>query len=1024
MRSASRKAICLACLALVTRQIFALAPDRKIAQYIHDVWRAENGLPQNTVRDILQTRDGYIWLATDEGLVRFDGLHFTVFDKQNTAAIRSNNIQVLYEDRQANLWIGTDKGLVRLKDQRFVCYSTAEGLSNVNIRSIYEDHRGDIWVGTLNGLNRFRDERFDVYTIKNGLPSNSINSVYEDRAGSLWINTSGGLARFDGERFTTYGIENGFPAGTVTAVLQSRDGDLWFGTSGGLVRFKDDRFTTYTTKDGLANNMVWALCEDHAGNLWIGTDGGLCLFKEGRLISYTTRDGLSDNSVMLIREDRDGNLWLGTAGGLTRFKDGRFDVYTARDGLSNNVILAIYEDREGNLWVGTEAGGLNVFKDTKFITYDSRDGLSDDMVWTVYQSHDGSIWIGTQSGGLNRFKDGSIAVYTTEDGLPSNTVRALCEDHEGALWIGTPRGLVRFKDGRFRTYTVQDGLSSDAVWAIHEDSNGQLWIGTLGGLTRYKGGKFTIYTTSDGLSDDAVLAIQSTPDGALWIGTRNGGLNLFKDGKFTAYTTDHGLSDNNVRAIYRDREGTLWIGTRRGGLNRLKDGRLTSYTTREGLADDCVYQILEDEQNNLWMSCAKGIFRVNRQELNAFAEGKIEAIHSISYGTEDGMGSRECNGGQPAGWRSADGRLWFPTMRGVTVIAPESLKINRTPPSVVLEQVIADGTAYDPTQRAELPANTNRIEFQYTGLSFVAPEKVRFKYKLEGFDKDWIDAGTKRTVSYTNIPPGNYKFRVIACNNDGTWNEAGASFAFHLKPRFYQTLWFYSLLGVAILLLGWFIYRLRLKQVQARFAAVLAERNRMAREIHDALAQGFVGIGLQLEAMEKALAESPQMAKRHLEIAQRMVSYSLAEASRLVWDLRSPILESGNLAEALSEIARRLTSGTTVQVEMRISGSPRRLAESVESNLLRIGQEAITNAIKHARPRRIDVELSFEPQRVILRVKDDGCGWDLAGNDLLARNGHFGLLNMSERAKQIKGQLAISSRPGEGTEVKVAVPIT
>ncbi|HXG92539.1 MAG TPA: two-component regulator propeller domain-containing protein [Blastocatellia bacterium] len=1005
---------------LFPRTSIALDPTSAITQYNHSLWRTESGLPQNTVRSILQTQDGYIWLATEEGLVRFDGIRFHVFDKQNTPQIKSNNIQVIFEDKRANLWIGTDEGLIRFSDRAFTAYSTKDGLTHDNIGSIYEDSAGNIWIGTPGGLNRFKDERITGFTTKEGLPSNSVGLMREDRQGNLWISTTEGLARFDGKAFTTYTTQDGLPATYVRAIYESSKGDLWLGTPNGLARFKEGRFTVYTTADGLASNMIWSIEEDASGNLWIGTDGGLNRLSGGKFVAYTTENGLPDNSVLSIYKDRNATLWLGTPGGLARLRGGKLSAYTTREGLSTNTVTSVYEDREGNLWVGTETGGLNLLKDTKFITYTTRDGLSSDMIWTVIEGRDASLWIGTQGGGLNRLKDGKLTAYTAEQGLASNIVRALYEDRKGSLWIGTPAGLTEFNDGRFTTYTILDGLSNNAVWAIDEDGEGNLWIGTLGGLTKLKNGEFKVYTTEDGLPDDAILAVHSDSKGSLWIGTRSGGLCCLRDGRFTTYTSEQGLSDNSVRAIYEDRDGALWIGTRRGGLNRLKDGRLTAITTRNGLFDDCVFQILEDASGNLWMSSAKGVFRASRAELNDFADGEIQAVTSVSYGTADGMQDRECNGGQPAGWRSRDGRLWFPTIKGVAAIDPENIKTNRLPPPVVIEQVIVDNQRVDPSKRIELAAGTDRLEFHYAGLSFIAPEKVRYKYKLEGFDRDWIDAGASRVAYYTSIPPGSYTFRVMASNNDGVWNEAGAAFAFYLKPYFYQTYWFYLLLAAVAALMIWILYLLRIRQVKAKFSAVLDERNRLAREIHDTLAQGFVGIALQLDAVGKTLNESDEKAKRHLELAQTMVNYSLAEARRTVWDLRSQSLEGSDLPGALSNIAEQLTAGTEVEVQLHVTGAPRRLAETVENNLLRIGQEALTNAMKHAAPKKISIELCYEPDRVGLRVRDDGAGFNAQSEQSI--NGHFGLIGMRERARRMKGHLVVNSNPGQGTEVIATIP--
>lgn len=1004
-----------------TRTVSALDSTKDISLYIHEIWRAENGLPQNKVRSILQTQDGYIWIATEEGLARFDGLRFTVFDKQNTNAIKGNSIQVLFEDHLGNLWIGTDKGLVRWKAQQFVAYTSKEGLSNDNIQCLAESPEGDLWIGTQNGLNRFRDQQITAYTTKEGLSDNSIRSIYQEPSGRVWISTSSGLSRFDGSSITTYTTDDGLPVSNIGAIYQTKNGDVWFGTSDGALRFNDEQFSVYTTQNGLSNNKIWSLHEDRSGSLWIGTDHGLNRFQDGKFTSFTMQQVVAENTVWSIVEDREGSLWLATPGGLTRMRDGRFTTYTTTEGLSNNVVLSIFEDREANLWVGTEAGGLNLFKDRKFFTYTTREGLPSDMAWTVCEGREGNLWIGTQ-GGLANLKEGKLRTFTTKDGLTSNIVRALCEDQVGNLWIGTPTGLSRYNDGRFATYRVEDGLSNDAIWAIQDDRAGNLWIGTLNGLTKMQGGQFTIYTTNDGLSDDSVQAIQPDDKGGLWIGTRNGGLNLFKDGKFSVWSLENGLSDNDVRAIQVDHNGTIWIGTRRGGLNRLQNGKVTSYTTKDGLFDDCVFQILEDEGGNLWMSCTKGVFRVSLQELNDFADGKTSVINSFAYGMTDGMLSRECNGGQPGGWKGRDGRLWFPTIKGVAMINPQDIKINREPPPVVIEQIIADDKSLEVGRPIDLSAGLGRIEFHYAGLSFVAPEKIRYKYRLEGYDKDWIDAGGNRIASYTSIPPGHYRFQVLACNNDGVWNEAGSGFTFYLKPHFYQTYWFYALLALGCAILGMLLYRFRIRQVEAQFSAVLAERNRMAREIHDTLAQGFVGIGLQLQAVGKMLKAAPEAAQQHLDLAQKMVNHSLSEARRTVWNLRAQALEGGDLAAALAETAKQMTAGTSVHTQVRISGDVRPLASGVENHLLRIGQEALTNALKHGKPKTIRIALLYEANRVQLQVEDDGCGFD-ADKVASSQDGHFGLTGMRERIAGLKGELQLSSQKDAGTTVVASIPV-
>lgn len=965
---------------LLSANVFALLPTKPITQYVHTVWQTDDGLPQNYVVAVVQTRDGYLWLATQEGLVRFDGVKFTVFDKHNTEQIKDNNIQALCEDQEGNLWFGTEgSGLIRYREGEFIAYSSQDGLSGDIVDAIFQDQEGNLWIGTLDGLSCFKNGTFLNYHTKDGLANNTVLAIYEDQRGNLWI-----------------------------------------GTENGLNRFKDGRFTTYTTKDGLADNLIRSICEDQKGNLWIGTRNGLSRLKNDKFTTYSVKQGLANNSVLSLYKDRDSNLWVGTdGGGLSRLQDNGFTTYSKKDGLSDDSVASISEDREGNLWIGTYGGGLNRLKDGRFVTYTPEHGLSDDMVRAICEDQKGNLWIGTRNG-LNRLKDGKISTYTTRQGLVHNSVLSLCEDYKGDLWIGTRGGLNRFQNGKFVTYSTKDGLSDNTVLAVIEDGSQGLWIGTGGGLSRWKKGKFTSFTTTDGLTNDSIWALYLDSGGSLWIGTEGGGLNRWKDGRFSAYTTKDGLANNVVMAIYEDQQSNLWIGTS-GGLSRFRDGRFVTCRSKDGLFDDSIFQILEDAGGYLWMSCNKGIFCVSKQQLDDFFAGKTASIMSTPYGTADGMANRECNGGfQPAGWKTTDGKLWFPTIKGATMIDPHSIRINELIPPVIIEQVIVDSASVDLNQERQFAAGKEKFEFHFTGLSFIAPEKVQFKYKLEGFDKDWVYAGNRRDISYTNIPPGRYVFKVLACNNDLVWNERGASFEFYLKPHFHQTYWFYALCLLATGLLGWGIYRFRVRQMQMRFSAVLAERSRLAREIHDTLTQCFVGIGLQLETVSGTLKQSPQMAEQHLQLARKMVRNSLAEARRSVWEMRSQALENSDLAGVLSETLQQMTGATSVQGEFQVYGKPTRLAKTVEMNLLRIGQEALANAIKHAQPDKVRIELTFTPQTTQLRVIDNGRGFEVQSL-LSASSGSFGLVGMRERADQMNAQLTIQSVPGVGTEIEITV---
>jgi signal transduction histidine kinase/ligand-binding sensor domain-containing protein/CheY-like chemotaxis protein/HPt (histidine-containing phosphotransfer) domain-containing protein len=814
----------------------ALDPRKAIMQYNHDVWQIENGLPQNSVVAIAQTDDGYLWFATSEGLTRFDGVRFTVFNKTNTPGIGHSRITALLKTHDGSLWIGTfSGGLTRLKNRQFTLYTSRFGLSSDIVTSLAEDTEGALWIGTDRGLSRWKDGGFTVYTINNGLADDAILSLFADR-----------------------------------------DGTLWIGTKSGLTRFKDGRVNIYGSRDGFSGAPVSAIYRDHHDTLWIGTSDGLSRFNDGKFSTYTIKDGLPVNAVKTLTEDRDGNLWIGTqGGGLTRFRDGKFTTHTTREGLSDNLVEAVFEDREGSLWVGTWGGGLNRFKDGHLASFTTKDGLFGNLVFSVTEDRDGAVWIGG-TGGVTRLKDGTPTTYTTKDGLPAERVLSVLAARDGAVWIGTQGGgLSRLKDGRFKTFTTKDGLSSDFIRVLYQDKHGTLWIGVEdGGLNRFTDGRFTVYGTAAGLSNEHVLAIEESHDGSLWIGTR-GGLNRFKDGRFTVYTTLDGLSHNIVHSLHEDHDGALWIGTRGGGLNRFKDGRFTVITTDDGLFDNSAFRILEDEQENLWMSSNRGIFRVSKKDLNDVADGKVKSVTSIAFNAADGMGSNECNGGtQPAGWKTRDGRLWFPTIRGAVTIDPANLKFNQVGPPVVIEEIIADQLPAVPTGTLQVAPGQGDFEFHYTALSFLAPQKVLFKYKLEGFDKDWIDAGTRRVAYYTNIPPGAYRFHVIACNNDGVWNDAGATVEFELQPHVYQTYWFYVLSALALVALSFGTYRLRVRQMRRRQQELTVQVNARTKELRQEIAE------------HKRTEEELHKAKEAAEAASRAKSDFLATMSH---EVRTPM---------------------------------------------------------------------------------------------------------------------------------------
>jgi len=805
---------------IASRSAAGLDPAKALTQYAHGSWHVADGLPQDNVISIAQTPDGYLWLGTEEGLVRFDGLRFTVFDRSNTPELKSNDICALLVDRMGNLWIGTaGGGVVRMTQGKFVAFTTQNGLSNDSVLSLCEGLDNAIWIGTEGGgVNRFMDGKVTVFNAKAGLADDAVYSIAAAKDGSVWFGTGGGISQLKDGSFRNFTVQQGLPNKNVRALFEDRDGILWVGTNGGgLSQFRGGHFKTFTTKDGLSSNAVFSVYQDKEGTLWIGTvGGGLNRWSKGKFTPYKTAPDNARQDVWGFLQDREGTLWICSGDGLSQLRDGQATAYSSVEGLSSDIVLPIYEDREGNLWIGTAGGGLN------------------------------------------RFRNGQFTSYTTRQGLSDNVVLSLGEDHDGSLWVGTRHGLDQMKDGKFKVYTTKDGLPNDIVLCMWPDRDGNLWLGTRSGLGRFQAGKFTTYTTKDGLSNNYVTFIYQDREGTLWVGTGGGGLNRYRNGTFTAFTTKDGLSSDLVTAIHEDENGTLWVGTSGGGLNRFSHSKFTSISMKNGLSDDKIFQILEDRKHNFWMSSNRGIFRVSERQLKDFSDGKITSIQSVPYGVSEGMKSRECNGGfQPAGWTARDGKVWFPTMKGAVVIDPSSNSAAGLRPQVHVEAVVVDQHAFTPGETIQVALGRGRLEFHYTGISLSAAKRVSFRYKLEGFDSEWVEAGDRRVAYYTNLPPGHYRFRVMAAGDDGKWNEAAAPSAVYLAPHFYQTTWFYGL--CAVLLLG------------VLSGARLKEAKKHAEEIAALHLRTLEALALAIEAKDETTHD-------HL---QRMPSMAVAVAMQL-----------------------------------------------------------------------------------------------------------------------------------------------
>jgi len=937
----------------------ALEPTTPLANYGRQSWVMENGLPQNTVQALVQTGDGFVWLGTEVGLVRFDGSGFTVFDRNSTPALPGNDVRCLLGSRDGALWIGTSEGLARWKDGAVAAFTTHEGL-----------------------------------------PGNAIRALAETANGGLLVWTDQGIAQQAGDRFAAVRNVDAWPH---TAIPSS-------GEQPGNVAFEEE------------------LPDDVS---LVGDRNSLRLYKKskkpaGLLAQLTVGKELPGSRIQVLFADREGCVWIGTNGGLARWAAGKLQVLPVTDPLASASVLALMEDREGNIWAGTEAGGLHILRDERFRGVGAHEGLSSDNTTTVVEDNAGALWVGTSGGGLNVLRRGATGLgsnrnYTVRDGLLSDVILSLAAAPNGDLWVGTPDGLNLIRRGQVSSFTSADGLPDDFVRSLLVDVDGSLWIGTRRGLTHWTGAPagrpMETETQATGLGSDLVGAMARDSSGNLWVATLAGLSRLRgeKDGKIsiTNFTTADGLSSNVVTALLPRSQGML-IGTQDRGWN-LWDGQKFSAVKHNGLDRKSIHAILADDSNHLWFATSDGLARCD-------CTMTADCTHWIEFGPADGLRSREtATNSHPSAWRSRDGELWFATPKGLVEVDPAHFPVNMIPPPVALERFTVDDAPVTAASRMRIAAGHVHFQFDYAGLSFTAPQKVRYRYMLEGFDRGWTEAGARRSAYYTNIPPGHYTFRVQAANNDGLWNMEGAALEFELRPHFYQTAWFYMLLAVGLAGLVVLMLRRRLKRAEREFSAVLGERNRIAREIHDTLAQGYVGISVQLEVLAELLRHNKvDAAAKHLDTTRGYVREGLADARQSIWALRSQ--DSGE--KTLPVRLRRMTEqagGHGIESSFSIYGAYRPLTPGTEREFLRVAQEAIHNVKKHSGARRLTVQLEYRPTEIALEVRDDGRGF-AAGEETEPPPGHYGLTGMRERAAAIGGRLEITSERGAGTTVRLQAP--
>jgi signal transduction histidine kinase/ligand-binding sensor domain-containing protein len=979
---------------------FALDPALDVSQYAHTAWKVREGFFKSGIGSIAQTPDGYLWLGTEFGLLRFDGVRAVPWQPPAGQHLPSDSIMRLLVTRDGTLWIGTLNGLASWKDGKLTQYGQLDGQY---IYALLEDREGAVWASGY------------------AIPTGRVCSIRKS-----------GVQCYGDDGVLGPGVFN---------LYEDSKGNLWAGVKDGLWRWRPGPPKFYSLPGN--TNGIQALGEDADGTLLVGWKGGIYRFVDGKTEAYSLPGFTRQFSAKRMLRDRDGGLWIGTIGqGLVHVHQGRTDVFAQSDSLSVDLFAVLFQDREGTIWGGT-FGGLDRFRDFAAATFTVKQGLLDDVVAFALAGKDGSVWLATVAG-LNRWTNGQMASFGKRNGkLNGHVPYSLFQDSHGRIWVSTDKGGGYLENDRF---TPVSGVPGGPVHGVAEDTAGNLWIANQDqGLLRLVRDRLSeqIPWASLGHKDFASALIADSSQGGLWLGFHNGGAAYFKDGRVhAAYGSSDGLSEGSVNTFRLDPDGALWAATN-GGLSRLKNGRIATLTSKNGLPCDAVHWSMEDNIGSVWLYMDCGLVRVARAELDAWARAaeedkdvEVKPIHATVFDSSDGV---RTHGGAAGGYgalvaKSSDGKLWFLPWDGVSVIDPRHLPFNKLPPPVQIEQIIADRKTYDVAANASgsirLPALTRDLRIDYTALSLVAPEKVMFRYKLEGWDRDWQDAGARRQAFYTNLSPRNYRFRVKASNNSGVWNEAGTFLDFSVAPAYYQTTWFSLLCVAAFLALLWGLYQLRLRQLAREFNAGLEarvnERTRIARELHDSLLQGFQGLMFRLQAVRDLLPVRASEAMQALDIALERGDKAIAEGRDTVSDLREPIMGDSDIAQALTalgnELALQSGNGLVPCVRVLLEGKQRELNPMLRDEIYRIAREALRNAFRHARAQKIEAEITYSDSEFLLHVRDDGGGIDPEVANQGARAGHWGLPGMRERAKSFGGKLEVWSEHGAGTEIELSVP--
>jgi signal transduction histidine kinase/ligand-binding sensor domain-containing protein len=977
----------------LSRCLPAVSATVRLSEYQKQEWQVEDGLPQSELRAITQVPGSRLLIATYGGVASFDGLRFSPIHVDAKDPAASEAVNSLLVSRSGDLWIGTDdRGIIRQTAGTAINVSEQAGFYQERIRGLFEDSTGIIWAATHDGIERItvRGGTQSIELLdKLGPVSGDITGPFaEDGRGGIFILTSDGVFHLTARGVHKHSLEHHelhhIATGDAVAIYHDRRGVLWVGLRDGLVRLMPS----------------------------VGKAPG----KTGEEYTQEVVRGFR-NEVTALVGDYQGNMWVGTYNqGLCRVSGSRFSCWSTKDGLGDNSVRSLYEDDEHNLWIGLVSGGLARWRIATLIPLrDEPRELREVPPAAILEDHRGNLWIGTWGKGLFRLKQGKII----REALPGNSaaIRTLAEDGSGNVWIGTWfNGLFRYNGAGFQHILLGRESLTDAVSALLSDKSGGFWVGTYTGLLHFPNG---VPAKNKGLlllRDKLITCLAQNDDGSILVGTSAGLYRVLGDNVRMV----EGLSHPFVLSISMDNARNVWVGTKGGGLDWLKGDHAFHLGTINGIADYTIFSVLDDSQGFLWMGTSRGIVRVQRQQLEELAQQKRKTLDYVLLGKADGMPSSECVGiAQPPSTRMRDGSLWFATAKGLAHTDPEGTGLPDAQPAQLTGALLGN-TSVEASNKLELSPGLEDLVFQFNSQNLANPAQMEFRYKLDGYDRDWT-VTRSRGAHYRKLPPGHYRFLVDARNAGSAWNDKLASIAVHQQPYFYQAWWFYALLFALTAAAAMRLFRWRLTRAKGELGVVLEERNRIACEWHDTLMAGFAAISWQMETTARLLGNETSPAAKACELARNMVRHCQTEARRILWDLRENEEATGPLSNALSNALTPLSAKKGVDMQLQVQGQEVPLAPGCVHHLVCIGQEAVTNALRHAVPNIISVHLQYHADWLSLSVKDDGCGFR-ASDKLAALHGHFGIPVMEERARKLGGSLRVETSAGNGTEILVHVP--